>query len=158
MELLIQIIIPMVSVVVLLLLGFTIGRARERRHLADLDNRELVNREFMVTDIRTVPRGMQPQSARLVMGATVVASDYLKTFLSGFRMIFGGEMMSYSTMIDRARREARLRMIESARQAGALAVINVRFETSTVSGTTGRNAAPMSEVLCYGTALLPVGP
>jgi len=142
----------------LLLLGFTIGRARERRHFADLDSRELANREFVVTDLRTVPPGMEPQSARLVMGATVIASDYLKTFLSGFRMVFGGEMRSYSTMINRARREARLRMVESARQAGALAVINVRFETSTVSGTTGRNAAPMSEVLCYGTALLPAGP
>jgi uncharacterized protein YbjQ (UPF0145 family) len=157
MELLAQIVIPLVVVTVLLLLGLTIGRARERRHFADLDRRELASREFMVTDLRTVPPGMQPQSARLVMGATVVASDYLKTFLSGFRMIFGGEMRSYSTMIDRARREARLRMIESARKAGALAVINVRFETSTVSGTTGRNAAPMSEVLCYGTALLPAG-
>lgn len=158
MELLIQIIVPIVTVAVLLLLGFTIGRARERRHFADLDSRELANREFVVTDLRTVPPGMEPQSARLVMGATVIASDYLKTFLSGFRMVFGGEMRSYSTMINRARREARLRMIESARQAGALAVINVRFETSTVSGTTGRNAAPMSEVLCYGTALLPAGP
>ena len=77
----------------------------------------------MVTDLRTVPPGMEPQSARLVMGATVVASDYLKTFLSGFRMVFGGEMkVLISTMINRARREARLRMIESARQAGALAV------------------------------------
>jgi len=158
MELLIQIIVPIVTVAVLLLLGFTIGRARERRHFADLDSRELANREFVVTDLRTVPPGMEPQSARLVMGATVIASDYLKTFLSGFRMVFGGEMRSYSTMINRARREARLRMVESARQAGALAVINVRFETSTVSGTTGRNAAPMSEVLCYGTALLPAGP
>lgn len=157
MELLVQIVIPLATVVFLLMLGFTIGRARERRHFADLDRRESANREFVVTDLRTVPPGMQPRSARLVMGATVVASDYLKTFLSGFRMIFGGEMRSYSTMIDRARREARLRMVESARRAGAIAVINVRFETSAVSGTTGQNAAPMSEVLCYGTALLPTG-
>jgi uncharacterized protein YbjQ (UPF0145 family) len=98
---------------------------------------------------------MQPAGATLVTGATVIAADYLKTFLSGFRMIFGGEMRSYSSMIERARREARLRMVEEARHKGALAVINVRFETSPIALNTGRNAAPMSEVLCYGTALLP---
>ena len=157
MELLLQIVVPLVTVAVLLLLGSTIGRTRERRHFADLEQREATNREFLVTDLKTVPPGMHPQNATLVLGATVIASDYLKTLFSGFRMIFGGEMKSYSSMIERARREARLRMIESARAAGAMAVINIRFETSNVSGTTGRNAAPMSEVLCYGTALLPAG-
>jgi uncharacterized protein YbjQ (UPF0145 family) len=157
MEILIQIVVPLASVVVLLMLGFTIGRTRERRHFADLEHREATNSKFLVTNLKTVPPGMQPQTATLVLGATVIASDYLKKFLSGFRMIFGGEMKSYSSMIERARREARLRMIESARAAGAMAVINIRFETSNVSGTTGRNAAPMSEVLCYGTALLPSG-
>lgn len=155
MEILLQILIPLASVVVLLLLGFTVGRTRERRHFAELDERDAEQRSFMITDLKTVPPGMSPDNATLVMGATVIASDYLKTFLSSYRMIFGGEMKSYSTMIERARREARLRMIEGARDLGALAVINVRFETSPISGTTGRNAAPMSEVLCYGTALLP---
>jgi uncharacterized protein YbjQ (UPF0145 family) len=157
MELLLQIVIPLVSVVVLLLLGSTVGRSRERRHFADLDQRDAASRSFVVTDLKTVPPGMQPASATLVVGATVVASDYLKTFLSGFRMIFGGEMRSYSRMIERARREARLRMVEDARRLGALAVINVRFETSPISLSAGRNAAPMSEVLCYGTALLSAG-
>ena len=130
MEILLQIVVPLASVVVLLMLGFTIGRTRERRHFADLEHREATNSKFLVTNLKTVPPGMQPQTATLVLGATVIASDYLKTFLSGFRMIFGGEMKSYSSMIERARREARLRMIESARAAGAMAVINIRFEPS----------------------------
>ena len=154
MEVVIQLLLPLAFVVIFLLLGSTIGKSRERRHFADLDRRDSANREFMVTDLKSVPTGMQPVGATLVVGATVIAADYLKTFLSGYRMIFGGEMKSYVPMIERARREARLRMVEEARSQGAMAVINVRFETSPISLSSGRRAAPMSEVLCYGTALL----
>jgi len=157
MELFLQFVVPLAFVVVMLLLGSTIGRNRERRHFAELDQRESASRGLVVTDLKTVPVGMEPANATLVVGATVIASDYLKTFLSGFRTIFGGEMRSYSTMIERARREARLRMVEDALRKGALAVINVRFETSPIAMNSGRNVAPMSEVLCYGTALLPAG-
>ncbi|HSR45370.1 MAG TPA: heavy metal-binding domain-containing protein [Acidimicrobiia bacterium] len=155
MEVVLQLAVPLVVVVSLLLLGSTVGRSRERRHFAELDRREEANRGFVLTDLRTVPVGMAPGGAALVTGATVIAADYLKTFLSGFRMIFGGEMRSYTPMIERARREARLRMVEDARRVGAMAVINVRFETSPIALNSGRNTAPMAEILCYGTALLP---
>ncbi len=154
MELLLQIVVPLATVVILLALGATVGRSRERRHFAELDQRETAVRELPVTDLRSVPHGLSPTTATLVTGNTVIASDYLKTFMSGFRMIFGGEMRSYATMIERARRESRLRMVEEALRKGAVAVINVRFETSPIGLNSGQ-AAPMSEVLCYGTALLP---
>lgn len=154
MELFLQIVVPLATVVILLALGATVGRSRERRHFAELDQRETAVRELPVTDLRSVPPGLAPVDAILVTGNTVIASDYLKTFLSGFRMIFGGEMRSYTTMIERARRESRLRMVEDAMRKGAVAVINVRFETSPIGLNSGQ-AAPMSEVLCYGTALLP---
>ncbi len=153
MELLVQIVVPLVIAGVLLTLGATVGRSRERRHFAELERRETAVRDVLVTDLRSVPAGFSPAKATLVTGNTVIASDYLKTFLSGFRMIFGGEMRSYSTMIERARRESRLRMVETAQRMGATAVINVRFETSPIGLSSGQ-AAPMSEVLCYGTALL----
>ena len=61
MELLLQIVVPLVSVAVLLLLGSTIGRTRERRHFADLEQREATNREFLVTDLfpADITDGMQ---------------------------------------------------------------------------------------------------
>lgn len=157
MDLLIQILLPLVFVAFFLVLGGTIGRRRERKHFVDLDARDSASQGFLVTDLKTVPPGLEPAGATLVMGATVIAADYLKTFLSGYRMLFGGEMKSYVPMIERARREARLRMVEEARRRGALAVINVRFETSPIARAAGRKAAPMSEILCYGTALLPAG-
>ncbi|MGB5413298.1 MAG: heavy metal-binding domain-containing protein, partial [Polyangiales bacterium] len=77
--------------------------------------------------------------------------DHFKRFLSGFRMIFGGEIRSYSSLIDRARREAVLRMKES--QPDADAFLNTRLETSTISSTAGNEGMGTIEVLAYGTAV-----
>ena len=40
----------------------------------------------------------------------MVSVDYFKRFLAGLRMIFGGRVSSYESLLDRARREALLRM------------------------------------------------
>jgi uncharacterized protein YbjQ (UPF0145 family) len=81
----------------------------------------------------------------------VISVDHFKRFLSGFRMIVGGEVRSYSSLIDRARREAVLRMKES--QPDAHAYINTRLETSTISSTAGNEGIGTIEVLAYGTAV-----
>ena len=41
----------------------------------------------------------------LVFGQTVVATDYLKTFVASIENLFGGELKSFATLMDRARRE-----------------------------------------------------
>ena len=66
-------------------------------------------------------------------------------------MIFGGEVRSYATLIDRARREAVLRMKESSPEADAY--INTRLETSTISSTSGDEGMGTIEVLAYATAV-----
>jgi len=142
-------------VLILLIVGFGFGRVQERRHLRDLDERERRLAAIPVSDLRTPPPGIEPTGGHLVIGAAVIASDYFKTFASGIRSLVGGELRSYQSMLARARREAQTRMLEEARRMGAKAVINVRFETSEIGGR-----APMSEIICYGTALLtrePVG-
>ena len=70
----------------------------------------------------------------------------LRQFQASIRTTFGGEIKGYQDVLDRARREAQLRMIEAAKQHGAQGVINVRFETTDVGG---QSAA--SEILVYGT-------
>ena len=96
---------------------------------------------------------MTASRGELVTGQVVIASDYLKNFFAQYRQLFGGEMKSYQTMMQRGKAEARLRMIEEAKRLGATAVINVRFETSQIGQARGK-AAAMSEVLCYGTAVM----
>ena len=107
----------------------------------------------VVLDTATPPPGLDPVHGELVMGCAVIGTDYLKQFLSMWRMLFGGELKSYQTVRSRARREASLRMVEQAFDQGARAVINVRFETSQISSAaTGRGGGlAASEILAYGT-------
>ncbi len=136
---------PAVTAIALAVLG-GIGRSRENAHLRELDERESRLTSLMVLDTESAPPGLDPVYAEMVMGNAVIGTDYLKQWLSQWRMLFGGEMKSYQTVLSRARREAQLRMAEDAYDRGARAVVNVRFETSQISG---RMAA--SEILCYGT-------
>ena len=60
--------------------------------------------------------------------------------------IVGGELKSYSILLAQARKEAMERMVKNAEDMGAEAVVNFRYETSTI-------AAAASEVIAYGTAV-----
>jgi uncharacterized protein YbjQ (UPF0145 family) len=129
-----------------LVVGATAGWFGERRHLAALAEREPLVAGIMVTDLRTIPPGVQALSGELVVGQVVLGADRGKQFVGGLRNVLGGEVRSFSKILLRARREARLRMLEDARDLGADLVVNVRFETSEI-----KNLA--AEVLCYGTAI-----
>ena len=140
--------------ILLLGVGFFVGGANERKHLADIEVREQRYRTFLVTDLKTSLGFSEITNGTLVFGQAVIGSDYLKTWLGGLRNVFGGEIKSFQTLMSRARREARLRMVESAVNQGAVCVINVRFETSQINAKSGKKLAmPISEMLCYGTAV-----
>ena len=66
-------------------------------------------------------------------------------------------MKSYESLVDRARREAILRMKEQAIERGAILVTSVRIETSSISKGQ-RQTIGSIEVLAYGTAILPHPP
>jgi uncharacterized protein YbjQ (UPF0145 family) len=133
----------------LIALGFFVGKARERRHFAELDRREEATADVVVVDVKSVP-GAPANDARLVMGEAVVAADYWKTFAAGIRNLFGGEVRSYNSMLERGRREARLRMVEEAQAMGSSLIVNARYVTSNIGPS-----LPSAEVFCYGTAVLP---
>ena len=140
-------------VIILLILGFSVGGWVERAHLRRLDRREKALRHVFVTDLKTLPAGCAAQPCGLVTGEVVVASDYFKTFAAGLRKILGGELRTYDSLLTRARREALVRVMEAAHAMGANHVINVRLTTSNISGIQRRKAAAMVEVCAYGTAV-----
>ncbi len=79
---------------------------------------------------------------------------FFQKFVAGLRSLFGGRLQSYESLLDRARREAILRMKESALEIGAKVIINVRIETASISKSSSRNNGIGSvEVVAYGTAL-----
>ncbi len=137
--------------VVLIVVGKVVGASVERRHYRSIIEREARFRARPAVSTKELDAPGPIQSASLAVGSVVVSVDHFKRFLSGFRMIFGGEVRSYSSLIDRARREAVLRMKES--QPGADAYLNTRLETSTISSTAGNEGMGTIEVLAYGTAV-----
>ena len=146
-----DLILSLAVFVFLLLLGLWAGHRAERRHYASIRERE---RRFVSTPAITAKTwGLDRPvaEARLVAASVVVSVDYFKRFLAGLRMLVGGEMASYSSLIDRARREAWLRMKEQAPDADLY--LNCRMETSTISRGGNRNALGTVEVMAYGTAI-----
>jgi uncharacterized protein YbjQ (UPF0145 family) len=142
-------------VLILLALGYSVGSWRERRHLADLDRREAeLFTRITCNNLKRITNPQQVRQAALVMGEVVVASDYFKTFAAHLRNLIGGEVKSFDTLMLRARREAVLRMLESARALGATEVWNMRLGTSSISGMQPKNPAVSVEVFAFGTAVV----
>ncbi len=145
--------IQFIVVGVLLVFGFTIGSVVERAHFRRLKVREKAVRDILLTDLKALPALCAADSCTMVFGEVVIASDYFKTFVSGLRKIVGGELRAYETLMERARREAILRMVESAKQLGANAVYNIRFSSTNIGSIRRKRAAAMVEMYAYGTAI-----
>ena len=132
---------------VVLLFAYITGKITEKRHYASIHERE---GHWLSIPAITGKHLPAVASADLVVGSVVISVDHFKRFLSKFRMVFGGEMKSYSSVIDRGRREAILRMKESSPDADLF--LNCRLETSSVSKGKGK-AVGCAEVLAYATAV-----
>ena len=138
----------------LVLAGYVFGRANEARHYRSIRNRERASQRMAIHCNRSVDPGWNVVGAKLVTGSTAVSVDYFKRIAAGLRNFFGGRVSAYESLLDRARREAILRMKEEALRFGASTVINVRIETSSISGAQGNNRkVACVEVLASGTAL-----
>ncbi len=146
-------IIALVISGIFLLLGFFAGSYAEKKHFKSLDEREAQHRYIVQTQSRVfmMPAIEKGQPA-MVCSECVVASDYFKNFLSGFRKFFGGEMKSYNTLIERARREAILRLVEQAAGFGYNAICNVRVEPIDIAGNLKKKAAATICVVASATA------
>ncbi len=145
--------VDIIVFVTLLALGYGFGQYAEKRHYRSIIAREAQLNSLPAIASRIPPLDV-PYEQQLVTGSVVVSVDYFKRFLATLRNLFGGRVTSYETLLDRARREALLRMKEQAQAAGAKLVFNVKYETASISK--GRKDSIGSvEVLAYGTALIP---
>ena len=136
---------------VLLASGYAVGRIAERRHYRSIVAREKDMANVMVFTNRFPPL-TQRASQALVTGSVVVSEDYFKRVVSGLQSLFGGRLRAYESLLDRARREAVLRMKQEARDKGAKMIINVKFQTFSIPGR-NPNSFGAVEVMAYGTAL-----
>lgn len=132
--------------------GLLAGRWIERRHYASIRRRERQFADILVFALRFPPPRLAAPSAALVAGSVVIADDYFKSLGAGLQSFFGGRLRSYESLVDRARREAVLRMKAEARQAGAKMIVNVKFQTFSIPGRRPGSTRAV-EVLAYGTAV-----
>lgn len=137
--------------ILLIALGYFSGRFIESRHYRSIEIRE---REFLNLPAVTIRNALDEHRniarAQLVAGNVVISVDYFKRFLAGLRNLFGGRVSSYETLVDRARREAILRMKEEAK--GADIILNMRIESASISKG-ARQRIGSIEALAYGTAI-----
>lgn len=139
-------------VCVLLALGFGFGTLAERRHYASIRRREEELGGVMIFCTRFPPDPQRSRANRLVSGQVVISVDYFKAFVAGLRSLIGGRVTSYEGLLDRARREAILRMKEDALELAPCKIFNVKVETASISKG-GGHALGTVEVLAYGTAV-----
>jgi uncharacterized protein YbjQ (UPF0145 family) len=138
---------------VLVAIGYFSGHWAEQRHYRSIEEREqrYLKMPLVTFDDDAIDQTAAVQYVRLVSGSAVISIDYFKRFLSSLQSFFGGRVGAYESLVDRARREAILRMIGQARTADIIA--NVRIETSAISGDPTRNSVVSVEAIAYGTAV-----
>ena len=140
----------------LLILGFLFGRLAEKRHLSSILKREKKTLKVPVMTVKTVPAKLNQCRTFLVCGNVVVSIDYFKKVISVLKGMIGGRLTSYESLLDRARREAILRMKESAILSGGKIIVNVRIETTSINKHSNSLYSIGSvEVVAYGTAIAP---
>jgi uncharacterized protein YbjQ (UPF0145 family) len=137
----------------MLIAAYFIGSWIERRHYRSIRAREKRWQRLPALTFRTAPTDWVVDDSGLVLGSVVISVDYFKRFLAGLRMLFGGRVRSYESLLDRARREALLRLKREAVERGFHALINVRLETSRLANGRGNNGTAGLEILAFGTGL-----
>ena len=149
-----QLLLPLLFALVLLFVGYVSGRILERKHYARILAEETRPGQVMVFAERLPPPKLPAPQSQLVMGSVVISVDYYKRFIAALRLLVGGRLNSYESLIDRARREALLRMRAQAQALGADRVFNIKYETAAIAGRGGESTIGSLEVLAYGTALI----
>jgi uncharacterized protein YbjQ (UPF0145 family) len=101
---------------------------------------------MITTSLASVPGKNILSHYGIVNGSSVRTKHAGRDFMAGLKNIFGGELKGYTELLNESRDEAMARMTSQAHQAGANAIVNIRFATSSV-------APGAAEVFIYGTAV-----
>lgn len=95
--------------------------------------------------IETLP-GKEFEVLGMVKGTIVQSKNFGRDFMAAMKTLVGGEIVSYTEMLNEARQIATKRMVDEADKLGADAIVGVRYGSSAVM----QGAA---EVVAYGTAV-----
>ncbi|GAB1595749.1 YbjQ family protein [Lysobacter claricitrinus] len=103
--------------------------------------------DTMVTTALELPGVRIVRNLGVVRGITVRSRSVVGNFLGGIQTLFGGNITIYTQLCEQARMETYRDMMLHARQLGANAIVAVRYDATELM-------AGLTEVLCYGTAVV----
>lgn len=106
-----------------------------------------MNQDILITTSTSLEGFKVTKQLGLVRGITVRSRGLGGNLAGGFMAMFGGRSTIYTDLCENSREEALNLMIEHAKNLGANAVINMRYESNEVM-------QGMTEVLAYGTAVV----
>lgn len=101
----------------------------------------------MTTTAFTLDGYRVEQTLGIVRGIIVRSRSVFGTIGAGLQTLVGGDITLFTDLCEKTRNDAFDRMLEHAAALGANAVIGVRYDATEVM-------AGLTEVLCYGTAVI----
>ncbi|NCE66032.1 YbjQ family protein [Pseudoflavonifractor sp. 524-17] len=104
---------------------------------------------MLLLNIDYIP-GKRVEALGLVKGSVVQSKNFGKDFMAGMKNLVGGEIESYTQLLNQSRQIATKRMVDEAEALGADAILNIRYASSSVM----QGAA---EVTAFGTAVRVTG-
>jgi uncharacterized protein YbjQ (UPF0145 family) len=101
----------------------------------------------MATTAFELPNFRVTQTLGVVRGIVVRSRNVFATLGATFQQVVGGNITIWTKMCEETRRDAFDIMIQHASELGANAILGVRYDTTEI-------ATGVTEVLCYGTAVI----
>ena len=101
----------------------------------------------MVTTSIGLPGYRVVRNLGVVRGITVRSRSIVGNFFGALQSLLGGNITIYTNLCEQARSETYRLMCEHAQQLGANAIISMRYDATELM-------AGLTEVLCYGTAVV----
>ena len=132
--------------VVLFMIGWAVGRSIEAKHFKALDAQEQ-RLAYIRTDNSRFKSS--DQTGQLISSNVVISHDYFKYVIANIQNFFGGRLTSYESVVERARREAIIRLKQEAEKMGSNHIMGLRLSTTELGMQGG-----MVEVFAYGTAII----
>ena len=140
-----------ILLVLILLVSFITGSSAEDTHYKKIKIRENAFRKqpIFTYGAENWDTSKKITKVELVSGEVVVSVDFFSAFVACIKNMFGGELSSIISVLDRGKREAILRMREKAR--GADIIVNTKIEQIMLDANPANSSK--CALIAYGTAI-----
>ncbi len=102
---------------------------------------------MIVTTTNDLPGYRVVRHLGLARGVTVRSRNAIASIGAGIQSLFGGNITLYTSLAEQARQEAYDLLVQHAEQAGANAILAMRYDANEIM-------EGITEVLAYGTAVV----